>query len=185
MRGKNTPWVLESKNWVFLLVLLLTPSLAQAQDPPSSKQCLAYAFTSSEPHLFLIGDNTSVFGNEIQINHDCDDLQLFIDGEFAAASNSNLTYSIEPGRHNITMIFDNQTLTMENVDFYPDRLEWEYEWEQLEEQKSAFISISDSNFQINWAVAFSIVIVWVLAVYVYWQLINSYVERTFIEEVSQ
>lgn len=185
MREKNTAWVLESKKWVFLLVLLLTPSLAQAQDPPSSSDCLAYAFTSSERHLFLIGENTSVFGQKISINHNCEELQLFVDGEFAAASNSNLSYSVEPGRHNITLIFDNQTLIMNNVDFYPDRLNWEYEYEQLEEQKSAYISISDSTFQINWAVAFSIVIVWVLAVYVYWQLINSYVERNFIEEVQQ
>lgn len=185
MRRKKTSWVFESKKWFPLLVILLTPSFATAQGPPSSKECIAYAYTSSEPHFFLIRENTSVFGNTIFINHNCNEIQLFIDEQFSAASNSNLSYNVDQGRHNITILYDNQTMSFENVDFYPDRLEWEYEYNLIEEQKSAFISISDSNFMVNWAVAFSIVIVWVLAVYVYWQLINSYVQRTFIEEVSQ
>jgi len=184
VRKKNTSWVFESK-WFLLLVILLTPSFAQAQGPPSSKDCIAYAYTSSEPHFFLIRENTSVFGNTIFINHNCDEVQLFVDEQFSAASSSNLTYNVEQGRHNITILYDNKTMSFQNVDFYPDRLDWEYQYNLIEEQKSAFISISDSNFMVNWAVAFSIVIVWVLSVYVYWQLINSYVQRTFIEEVSQ
>jgi len=49
--------------------------------------------------------------------------------------------------------------------------------------KTEFISIDASDSREVWASILSIVTVWVLCVYVYWKLIESYVNKNFIEEV--
>ena len=71
------------------------------------------------------------------------------------------------------------------VEVFPDRLEWEGDFLLLNRgnQDTEFISIDLSNSRENWASAFSILIVWVLTTYVYWKLIESYVNKNFIEEV--
>ena len=51
--------------------------------------------------------------------------------------------------------------------------------------ETELISIDVSNSRENWASILSIVVVWVLTVYVYWKLIESYVNNNFIEEVVQ
>ena len=182
MRRKRTTWGFEAIFWVCLVLLL--PSSALAQAPPVD-DCLAYAYTSSENHHFLILNNSSVFGQEVQIVHNCEELTLRVDGVFAASSSTDFNYQIEQGIHNITLEGGNFSQNFENVNFYPERLDWEFQYVEGINQGEAYILISESQFQINYAVAFSIVIVWVLSVFVYWQLINSYVERTFIEEVQQ
>lgn len=182
MRRKNTEWAFERLIWVCLVLLL--PSSALAQSPPVD-ECLAYGYTTSENHHFLIRNNSSAFGETIQIIHNCDELSLYINGKFAASSSSNFSYNVEPGMYNLTFSSSNNSQTYNDVHFYPDRLNWEYQYQQIEDNKNAYILISESDFKINWAVAFSIVIVWVLSVFVYWSLINAYVERTFIEEVQQ
>lgn len=185
MTVKKSTWGFEWKLLGVLLVLLLTPSSAYAQAPPDSKECLGYIYTESERHFFLVQTNASVFGTDLKIIHNCDQASLVIDGNQTASSASNFSYVITQGLHSVELILDNQTMSFENVSFYPDRLQWEFEYIELTEDGETYISISESDFQVNWAVAFSIVIVWVLSVYVYWQLINSYVDRNFIEEVQQ
>lgn len=169
---------------LFLLGVLLTP-LASAQDPPVSDEpsCLFYAYTSSENHLFLLGQNTSMFGSTLNVVHNCDDLTVYVDGEFEASSSSNFIVKIDQGIHQITMVSEDQNITFSNVNFYPDRLDWEYEYQVIQSSKPQFIDIEIAALQTNWAVGAAIVIVWVLTTYVYWSLISSYVDRNFIEEV--
>lgn len=167
-----------------LLVLLLSPVSAQA--PPQEKECLAYAYTESENHYFLMKNNSSIFGSKVFVEHNCDELEIHLNGQFYISSNNNFDFVIDPGISNFTFFMDdNKSIIYENVVFYPERLNWEFDYEMLESQKPTFIEMAKADVEMNWAVSFSIVIVWVLSTYVYWSLINNYTQRTFVEEVTQ
>lgn len=165
------------------LGILLLPSV-NGQDPPvdNSKECLFYAYTSSEDHNFLIQNNSIVFGQTMKVKHNCQFIEISSNGEFLARSNNSFEVQIEQGINNLTFQ-TNSSVQYFNFEVYPDRLNWEYEYNELINQNNEFISIDVSNSRENWASIFSIIIVWVLTTYVYWKLIESYVNKNFIEEV--
>jgi hypothetical protein len=170
---------------IFTLVLLL-PSVTADGPPFDRAECLAYAYTSSDTHLFLLGDNASMFGSKLMIVHNCEELEIYVDGFFEASSSSNFSIIMEQGNHNISIASNGFNESFSNVFFYPDRLQWEYDFEMIQQKpKQQFIEINLAQLQTNYAVGIGILIVWVLTTYVYWQLISSYVDRNFIEEVSQ
>ena len=108
-----------------------------------------------------------------------------VDGEFFAQTSKNTTLVIEPGLHNISLSADNFSQTFSNVLFYPDFLEWESTYQFEMNPELQFIDSALVDARTNWAVFFGVVIVWILCVYVYWNLINSFIQRNFIEEVTQ
>lgn len=173
---------------VFLFVtfgILLLPSVVNAQDPPDSQEneCLFYAYSSSQNHYFLIQNNAFLYGNNLTINHNCEYIRIYKNSNFVIESNNSINMAIDPGIQNITIETNEYTRTYQ-VEIVPDRLEWESQYEQLFIQpQEEFISINLSNDRENFASIFSIVMVWVLSTYVYWKLIESYVNKNFIEEV--
>jgi len=184
MRRKKSTQMVLRVGFLFALVLLLP--LATAQGPPvDDEDCLAYAYTQSENHLFLLGENSSMFGQKLMVIHNCDQVDIYLDGFFEASSSENFALQIDGGIHNITISSNAFNATYENVVFYPDRLNWEFEYRAIEEAQPQFIDIEIAALQTNWAVGIGIIIVWVLTTYVYWSLISSYVDRNFIEEVVQ
>ena len=179
-------WAFQAWFILFMSALLVTPITVNAQSPPAEKECIAYAFTESESHLFLIGKETMLFGSNLTVVHNCAYASIELNGSIMAGSNDSFTIPIEPGLYNITIgLDDNRTLEFDNVRFFPERLNWEFEWLEIQESRPTFIELAKADVQLNWAVSFSIVIVWVLSTYVYWSLINSYTQRTFVEEVAK
>jgi len=167
---------------LILLAFLFLPTVS-ADDPSSS--CLAYAYTESESHAFLIQANTSNFGNQINVQTDCEYIELWIDGALVASSTgSTFQYAIEPGLHNVSLISNNFSANYSYVNFYPDRLNWEFDWIELNELDVQFINVTKAEIQENWASFLSIIIAWMLSTYVYWNLVQSYVQKNFIEEVT-
>ena len=68
---------------VLVAVVSLLPTVS-AQGPPVDDQVVhAYAYTS-ENHLFLLGQNTSMFGSTLNIVHNCQDLEIYVDGFFSS-----------------------------------------------------------------------------------------------------
>ena len=186
MEKKKHSMVLELA-FVIALGLLLLPGVA-GQEPPvddQEKGCIAYAYTESENHYFLLKDNASMFGDVLRVVHNCDDLRVYADGFFLASSSQNFTFSLEAGIHNLSFESSSFNDSFSNVMFYPDRLDWEFDFIQLQEAKPQFIDIELSELRTNWAVGVGIVVVWVLTTYVYWSLISSYIDRNFVEEVVQ
>lgn len=179
---------------VLVAVVSLLPTVS-GQDPPvdddqgdnsqDQKECLFYAYTSSENHRFLLGPNTSMFGERLMVIHNCQEVSIYINGFFEASSGSNFSIVVESGIHNITLESNSTQITFQNVVFYPERLDWEFDYQFIQDSKPQFIDLETSKTQANWAVFVGIIIVWVLNVYVYWTLISSYVDRNFIEEVVQ
>lgn len=182
---KDTTKNMALRSFLFVaLGIILLPNV-NGQGPPveDEKPCLYYAYTSSQDYQFLIHNNSKLFGSELSIIHNCQYLQINLEGEFYARSNNSMYLQIEPGYHNLTIITNENTRSF-NIEIFPDRLEWEGEFMLLnQDQNTEFISIDLSNDRENWASILSIVIVWVLATYVYWRLIESYVNKNFIEEV--
>lgn len=166
------------------LGILLLPSV-NGQEPPvdDQKPCIFYAYTTQEDHYFLIQNNSKLFGSNIQIIHNCEYLQVDLENQFYARGNNSFSIDLSPGFHNLTISTNDQIRNFA-IEIFPDRLEWEGQYTRLFDQpQSEFISIDLSNSRENWASIFSIVIVWVLTTYVYWKLIESYVNKNFIEEV--
>ena len=176
--------VLRALLFVALGILLLP--IVNAQEPPveeESKDCIVYSFTSSENYNFLISNNSKHFGSSITIIHNCEFVQLDIEGQFYARSNNSFAIEITAGFHNLTFSTEDGSYNY-MIEIFPDRLEWETEYNLLfENPRTEFISIDTSNSRENWASILSIVVVWVLTVYVYWKLIESYTNNNFIEEV--
>jgi len=165
------------------LLLLIPPSVAG--ETPPSQECLAYAYSESESHSFLVRDNSSNFGTVLNVVQDCGTIELWVDGERAAVSNKSVfSYSVDPGVHNLSLIGDGFEENYSFVSFYPDRLEWRYDWIRLNNADAQFIDVGKATIQENWASFVSIVITWFLATYVYWQFVQTYVQRNYIEEVK-
>lgn len=185
MEKKKNSMVLEL---AFLTALVLLLPGAAGQEPPvdeEEKGCIAYAYTESDNHFFLLKDNASMFGDVVRVVHNCEDLRVYAEGFFLASSSQNFTFSLEAGIHNLSFESSSFNESFSNVMFYPDRLNWEFDFIELQEAKPQFIDVDLSELRTNWAVGVGIVVVWVLTTYVYWSLISSYIDRNFVEEVSQ
>ena len=83
MEGKikdNTHGSAAAKTWLifiaFGVLTLLSPivSPTTAAEPPTSNDrgCFAYAFTTSQNHLFLLESNKTAFGSNVTIKHNCE-----------------------------------------------------------------------------------------------------------------
>ena len=181
--SKKKHMALRSVLFVALGILLL-PNVA-GQEPPlnDGDDCLFYAYSESFNHYFLVKNNSILYGDTMKVVHNCNELTILETGQFLASSNNSFEVGLDLGLNNFTFIANNNSFNY-TVEVIPDRLTWEFEYEELVSKKEEFISIDVSNLRTNYAVAFGIVMVWVLTTYVYWRLIQSYVNKNFIEEVT-
>lgn len=178
---------------VVLMVFLLLPlTSVHAEEPPSetnnNTSCIAYAYTESSNHYFLLETNKSAFGSNITVKHNCEYIEVFINGNFSAFTELNeITIPINSGFTNIKLTSNNYSKNISNVNIFPDRLNWEfefYEWENRNNiEITQFISLVKAESRENWASILSIVMVFSLVTMVYWNLINSYIDRNYCEEV--
>jgi hypothetical protein len=183
LKEKKTHTALRAFAFITLGILLLP--IVNAQGPPGNedKPCLFYGYSTSDDYSFLIKNNSKLFGTDLSFFHNCEFLQIDIEGQFYARSNNSMFITIEPGVHNLTIITNENSRDFK-IEIFPDRLEWENDYRLLvQDPETEFISIDISNTREIWASIFSILIVFVLSTYVYWRLIESYVNKNFIEEV--
>lgn len=176
---------------VFLLTLISPSTTAEPPTSSESKECLGFGYTKSDRHYFLIEDYALVFGNNITFEHNCEQLEVKINGNISAFDESGkFTIRIENGFHNISISNnENYSKNYTFVQILPDRLQWEfqyYEWEGRNDLTfDELISLSSSEARENWASILSIVVVFSLVTMVYWHLINSYIDKNYCEEVKK
>ena len=191
---KNTNGSTAVKYWalmgLFLLLLIQTPNAA-AEPPIQEKECLIYAYTESDVHYFLLESNKSAFGTNMTIKHNCEYIEVFINGTFSAYTEQEIIqFPLQVGINNIEIFTENYSKRIDSVFIYPDRLSWQFEyndWQNSDNDYSfdEFILRSKATAAENWASMLSIVMVFTLTTMVYWNLINSYVDRNFCEEVKE
>ena len=191
IRKNETSWVGFGNITILAVVILLSVSIiptAKADPPIQEKSCLSYGYAESGNHLFLIGENKTIFGNNITFVHNCEFLRIIVNGNFTAYStNSMFSVPIDLGNNQIIIESNESTLIYNNVTVLPDRLTWEfefYDWQSgydftIEE----YITVSAATAQKNWAAILSIVVVFSLVTQVYWHLINAYIDKNYFEEV--
>lgn len=179
---------------VGLLAVIASLSLiplvqAQAQPPLSTNECMAYAYTKSGDHAFLLENNSFAYGTNIFIRTNCEELQLKIDGTpYSTYRNqTQISFSIESPMINMTLESGNFSYYAENVSLFQDRFTWSDNYIQyLDDQpKLTFIEFGKLTFQENVVSVASIVVVWFLSVNIYWSLINHYLDRNLFEEVVE
>ena len=164
----------------------LPPVVSAQGGQVSPPDCLAYAFSSSESHHFLARDGSIMFGSNVTVEHNCARVEVYLNGTYAGGTNaSTFNVPIPPGEYDILIHAPatNQTWN-HSVQVIPDRLGWEYEWIQLQLERPTFIDQDDSTRMQNWAAGITALIIWVLTTYVWWNLINSFIQRNFVEEVA-
>ena len=192
---KNTYGSTAAKSWalmgLFLLLLIQTPNTA-AEPPIDEKECIAYGYSKSFNHYFLINDNALMFGQNVTINHNCETLEVKLNGSSLVYDQSgSFEMRFQSGTYNLTFTNnENYSINYSNVEFLPDRLEWQFEFLEWDNQQNdysldEFILRSKATAAENWASILSIVMVFTLTTMVYWNLINSYVDRNFCEEVKE
>lgn len=159
------------------ILLLAVISTAKAED-----NCLVYAYTEDSEHYFLIQNNATVYGSKLFINHNCETVSVEIDGYFEQQSSQNFSVEIESGSRDIRLNFDNNSLLFENVFVIPSTLEWADEY-QIVQEEIRRTTIENLNRSLNTASIGTAIMIWVLTVFIYWKLINHYVDRNYFEEV--
>ena len=159
IRKNETSWVGFGDITILAVVILLSVSIiptAKADPPIQEKSCLSYGYAESGNHLFLIGENKTIFGNNITFVHNCEFLRITVNGNFTAYStNSMFNVPINLGNNKIIIESNESTLIYNNVTVLPDRLSWEfeyYDWQSgydftIEE----YITVSAATAQKNWA----------------------------------
>ena len=191
IRKNKTSWVGFGNITILAVVILLSVSIiptAKADPPIQEKSCLSYGYAESGNHLFLIGENKTIFGNNITFIHNCEFLRILVNDNFTAYStNSIFNVPIDLGNNKIIIESNESRIIYNNVTVLPDRLSWEfeyYDWQSgydftIEE----YITVSAATAQKNWAAILSIVVVFSLVTQVYWHLINAYIDKNYFEEV--
>ncbi len=180
------------KKWLIIGVCILFPLILSptANAEPPQSQCLSYAFTESQDHAFLLESNKSVFGSNMTIIHNCDYVEVFVNGNFTAYSqNQIIVFPLELGFNDIQIISDNYSKNISSVYVYPDRLSWQFEFQEWQNSQNDYsfdelIKRSTATAEKNWATILSVAMVFALVTMVYWNLINAYVDRNFCEEVK-
>ena len=180
------------RHFSYMVFILLFASITPvaADPPPLNEGCQAIAYTESGDHYFLLGSNKTVFGNNVTITHNCDYLELYYNGNFAAyTENEIVKIPINMTTESISMYSDNFSFEISNITVLPDRLTWQfeyYDWQYGERMTlEEYISLTAAQTKANWASILSIIIVFSLVTFVYWNLINSYIDRNYCEEVKE
>ena len=183
---KQKKWLIEGVS--VLLVLTLLPLVQAQSQPPIQEDCLAYAYTQSEGHSFLLQNNSIAYGNQIYVRTNCDEYTVEIDGEFFGNFGSRFNlFEVENGSLNFTITSGNFTYVANNVMVFGNQFTWSENYQTWvdEQPQMSFIELGKMTFQENVVAVASIVIVWFLAVNIYWALINHYLDRNLFEEVVE
>ena len=132
IRKNKNSWVGFGNITILAVVILLSVSIiptAKADPPIQENSCLSYGYAESGNHLFLIGENKTIFGNNITFVHNCEYLRIQVNGNFTAYSTNNMfNVPIDLGNNKIIIESNESTLIFNNVTVLPDRLSWEFEF---------------------------------------------------------
>lgn len=179
--------------WGVLLLLFLSifSFPAYAEPPVEDKECLIYAYSSSDLHYFLIQNNSLIFGNNITVEHNCNNVEVYVNNTLSVTTNnSKFIFNLGNANHNISFVGDNEFYrNYSNVQILPSRLTWAadyYDWQSsyYDYTFEEYITLTSATAKANWASILSIVVVFCLVTMVYWHLINSYIDRNYCEEVK-
>ena len=172
-----------------LVVLSLLPLVQAQSQPPIQEECLAYAFTRSGEHGFLLENNSIAYGNTIFIKSNCQTLNVFMDGEmYSTYTNQSLIQIYFEGVSlNMTLTSGNYTYYAQNVVLFESQFSWSQNYLEYQENlpELTFVELGKMTFQENVVSVASIVIVWFLSVNIYLALINHYLDRNLFEEVVE
>ena len=180
------------QKWHILGFIILFPLIfsSHAVAEPPENSCLSYAYTESVDHNFLLESNKSVFGSNMTIIHNCDYIEVYVNGNFTAyTSQKSLNFPLQLGFNDINILAENYSKNISNVYVFPDRLSWQFEFQEWKNSDNDYslnelILRSTATAEKNWASILSVTLVFTLVTMVYWNLINAYVDRNFCEEVK-
>jgi hypothetical protein len=169
---------------VLAVIVILSP-MTSASSPP----CSVYAYTSAqnEPHYSLIKDNSYVFGNELTVISNCNNTELYLNGELFGSTDGKILNSyIMQGEHNLTVISGGSIFNFTNINFIQggqltniiNQLPNEYNPYSIKINPSEIDSI-----ELMSGIG-AIILSWFLITSILWRIINQYHQKNYCEEVS-
>lgn len=167
---------------LLLICGFLSTLPATSANPPD---CLSYAYTSDDNHKFLLESNSNLYNERLYIVHNCDQVSIYVDDMFIQSSTNNFSISIQPGIHNITIDHGNYSIDFDEVNFLESRFNWFDDYTFLIENiEGKEFTNQEVKRLSNWVAFGTGILIFCLSVGVYWRLINSYVDRNYIEEIA-
>ena len=168
---------------IFTTLFLLPSAYAS---PPDS--CLAYAYTGEEGYSFLLQSNSTVFGENMVVIHNCDFVEILSDDKFVQGSYTNFTIPMDNGINNYTikgyqtdsLVFNENYENVESINIEMDFKEF-FGVEEFEIVD--YYRQNELNRYANIASIGTALVIWLLCVVFYWRLINHYIDRNYFEEV--
>ena len=173
-------------SWAGLFTILLMATVAylplsvSAQEPP---QCIAYGYTVTDNHYFLLQNNSIMYNEVLIIKHNCENVEIYLNDDLIHQTSTNSTLYLPEGINNYTITADNSTYYYENVNIIGGSLGWYDDYLEYTNNKPT-ISEFETQLTQNFVAFFTGIIIWILSVNVYWKLINHYVDRNYFEEVQ-
>lgn len=164
---------------LILVLVAYLPLSVSALEPP----CIAYGYTTTDNHYFLLQNNSIMYDSTLIIKHNCDNVQVYLNDDLIHETTTNSTLYLPEGMNNYTIIADNTTYEYQNVNIIGGSLGWYNDYLEYTENLPS-ISEYQGQRTSNFVAFFTGIIIWLLSVNVYWKLINHYVDRNYFEEVD-
>lgn len=171
-----------------LVVCSYCPNVS-ASMTPDDDGCYFLAYTyDGYNHYSLLKNNSSLIGNDLRIESNCDNIELYANNMFISGGITNFTINIPLDTQTIKIIAWESNTSSEH-DYYDVFVFPAADWNNyLESNFNNFdnpitLSLSDFNTQKIMVVIFSSLIIWFISTAIIWRLVNRYVDKFHFEEV--
>ena len=164
-------------------------SAGQSNPPPSTDDCVLYAFTyeDNSRHFSLVQSESMVFGTKMQIVSNCGNISVYQNDFLVYLSKDSGVVEIDQGIKNVTIETDYGDYFYSNVTFITGGTLTTalMDLPTLQNPFSEKYSPNDIKEKEMIASVGTGLIIWVLVTAVMWKLIDAYVDRNYIEEVTR
>lgn len=171
-----------------LVVFSYSPNAA-ASLTPDEQGChfIGYTFDGYN-HYSLLKNNSSLIGQELRIESNCDNIEIYANGNFMMGGQSNFVINVPLDTYEIKITaYQSNTSKewlFEQLYFFPSASWGEFlDAENNRIENPITLSLNDFNNQKVMIVIFSSVIVWFISTALIWRVVNLYVDRFHFEEV--
>jgi len=171
-----------------LVVFSYSPNAA-ASMTPDEEGCYFVGYTfDGYNHYSLLKNNSSLVGEALHIESNCDNIELYSNDKFLLGGMSNFIVNVPLDTYEIKIIaYESNTskdYVFENLFFYPSASWGEFlEGESNRIENPITLSLNDFNNEKVLIVIFSSVIIWFISTAIIWRIVNLYVDKFHFEEV--
>ena len=171
-----------------LVVFSYSPNAA-ASMTPDEDGCYFIGYTfDGYNHYSLLKNNSTLIGDQLFIESNCDNIEIYSNGKFLNGGQSNFVLNVPLDTYQLIITtYESNTSkdhVFDNLFFFPSASWGEFlEGESNRIENPITLSLNDLNNEKVMIVIFSSVIIWFISTALIWRVVNFYVDRFHFEEV--